>query len=77
MSFASQECTGDGFVHDCVQGPVALSRQLVLNTACLEQESIAEGEFAVVDTVNKTMPPSFISLLIESESSSTPTFICI
>lgn len=64
-------------MQDCVQSPVGLSRQLVLNTACLEQESIAEGEFAVANTVNKAIPPSFISLLIVTEPSSTPTFICI
>lgn len=50
-------------MHDWVQSPVGTSRQLEVNPACLEQESIAETEFAVVDTVNKTIPPSFISLL--------------
>lgn len=45
MSFASQECTGD-----------ETSRQLEVNPECLEQESIAEAEFAAVNTANKTMP---------------------
>lgn len=64
-------------MHGCVQSPVGTSRQLELKPACLEQESIAEAEFAVVKTVKKTTPPNLKSLLIVSEPLSTPTFICI
>lgn len=38
---------------------------------CVLRTRTAEAEFAGVNTVNKTMPPSFISLLIVSEHSDT------
>ena len=48
-----------------------------LHPAYLEQEGVAAAGFAVENTVNKTMPPSFIRLLTVSESSSALPYICI